>query len=162
MDFLMNELTWMGAGVLFILAELVVPGGIIVFLGLGCFVVAGALLLGLVDNWFDVVTLFFVASFVLLLLLRMVFMRYFSGDETKANTFELAEDVDQIVRVTETIGPGETVGQVELRGSLWRAQGDGREIAGGGYARVMARDNITLMVVPASEEDLARAELGSS
>ena len=162
MDFLMNELTWLGAGVLFVVAELVVPGGIIVFLGLGCFVVAGALFFGLVDNWFDVVTLFFVASFVLLLLLRMVFMRHFAGDETKANTFELAEDVDEIVRVTETIGPGEIVGQVELRGTPWRAQGDGREIADGGYVRVMARENITLMVVPASEADLARLELEGS
>ena len=59
--------------------ELIIPGGIIVFLGLGCFVVAGALFFGLVDNWFDVVTLFFVASFVLLLMLRMVFMRFFAG-----------------------------------------------------------------------------------
>ena len=162
MDFLINELVWLGAGVLLLLAELIIPGGIIVFLGLGCFVVAGALFFGLVDNWFDVVTLFFVASFVLLLMLRMVFMRFFGGDESRANTFELAEDVDQIVRVTETIGPGETVGQVELRGSFWRAQGDGREIAEGTFARVMSRENITLMVVPATEHDLARAEMGSS
>ncbi len=159
MDFLLNELMWLGAGVLLLLAELVIPGGIIVFLGLGCFVVAGALFFGLVDNWFDVITLYFVASFVLLLLLRMVFMRYFSGDESRSNTFELAEDVDQIVRVTEAIGPGESVGQVELRGSFWRAQGDGRELPAGSLARVMARENITLMVVPATEEDLARTEL---
>ena len=162
MDFLISELTWVIVGVLFVLAELVVPGGIIVFLGLGGFVVAAALFAGLIDTWFDAVTLFFVSSFVLLLLLRMFFMSYFSGDETKANTFELAEDIDQIVRVTATIGPGEIVGQVELRGSLWRAQGDGREISAEGFARVMARENITLMVVPASEDDLVRAEIQGS
>ena len=32
MDFLMNELVWLGAGVLLLLAELIIPGGIIVFL----------------------------------------------------------------------------------------------------------------------------------
>ena len=61
MDFLISELTWVIVGVLFVLAELVVPGGIIVFLGLGGFVVAAALFAGLIDTWFDAVTLFFVS-----------------------------------------------------------------------------------------------------
>ncbi len=159
MDMLVNPVLWIAIGVVLMVSELIIPGGVVVFLGAGAFVTAGALYLGLIEGGFNAVTLYFVSSLLLLLAIRGTFMRYFGGDESRANTFELSDDVDRIVEVTRTIGPADRVGQVLLRGSRWRALGDGREIPAGSHVRIMTRENITLMVVPVTDDEVERAAI---
>ncbi len=146
MDFLLNTSYWVIAAVLLILAELIVPGGIVIFLGIACLVVAAALALGLVTTWANVLTLWFISSLVLILLLRSIATKFAPGDSSITNTDELLDDLDATVRVVETIGPGEKAGRVEFRGSTWNAVSDGREIAEGLTAKIVSRDNITLVV----------------
>ena len=86
----MNVLTdptyWFIAGVLLVLAELIIPGGIVVFLGLGCLIVALAAYFGLVGTWMGACTLFFIASIAMILLLRQFAVKFVEGDSSQGNT----------------------------------------------------------------------------
>lgn len=149
MNFLMDPWVWLVIGAVVMLTELVIPGGVVFFLGAACVVVAGSLWLGLVDTWVEVMTLFFISSLVLVISLRFVVSKFAEGDSTVSNTEEILDEVDQLVEVLETIGPADAAGLVKFRGSQWRALGDGGVMSSGSTARIVSRDNITLLVEPA-------------
>ena len=46
MTYLLLPTLWLIAGIVLILAELIIPGGVVVFLGFACLVVALAVVLG--------------------------------------------------------------------------------------------------------------------
>ncbi|WP_417763398.1 NfeD family protein [Shewanella sp.] len=144
-----NSLFWWGiAGVLLMLAELIIPGGIVVFLGAACLVVAAALWLGLISGIAQAFTLWFIASIVLLLAFRQVTQRLVGGDSHVDNTDEELDIYNKIAVVKQTIGPGEQLGRVSFQGADWPALGDGSQIAAGSQVRVVCRDNIALVVEP--------------
>ena len=153
MDFLVNASDWLVVGVLLMLAEIIVPGGIVFFLGLASIIVAIAIWLGIVSSGTGALMSFIVGSMGLIIGLRGFMFRMAEGDSTKGNTIEILDDIDQVVTVISPIGRGDAEGLVCLRGSDWKAVGDGREIAAGESARIVSRENITLVVVPA-EGDL--------
>jgi membrane protein implicated in regulation of membrane protease activity len=130
------------------LMELVIPGGIIFFLGGGCLLVALALWSGLVTTWPAAMTLFFISSLLLAVSLRALFSQFVEGDSTTANTEEILDEIDSVVVVVEPIGPGRNAGVVSFRGTRWRALGDGSEMLADSRARVVARENTTIIVAP--------------
>jgi membrane protein implicated in regulation of membrane protease activity len=146
MELFLNIWFWLPLAVFFILAELILPGGIVVFLGLGALVVASAILFGLVENWASAITLWFISTLALIVMLRSVAMKFVGGDATVANTDETVDAFGEVVEVVETIGPGEKKGRVKFRGTEWQALGDGTEIEPGSKAKVVSQDNITLIV----------------
>lgn len=148
MDFLVNAFGWLVAGVLLMLAEIVIPGGVVFFLGLASVLVALTIWLGIVSTWTGALMTFMLASMALIIALRGLLSRMAGGDSTKGNTIEILDDIDEIVEVRTTIGPGDNEGLVSFRGTDWKAVGDGREIAAGERARIVSRENITLVVVP--------------
>jgi len=151
MEIILDPTGWIIAALVLMVAEFIVPGGIIFFLGAGCLIVAGALWLGLVTTWVNTLTLFFIASLALIISLRSFFTRFAGGDYSQANTEEIIDDLDEIAVVVELIGPGENVGTINFRGTTWRALGNGQEIAAGVKVKIVARDNITYIVEPAQE-----------
>ena len=72
MNFLLNPTAWLIIGALLMISELIVPGGIVFFLGAACAIVSGAIYFGLVTTWVDALTLFFVSSLFLIIALRAV------------------------------------------------------------------------------------------
>lgn len=152
MEFSNPILVWAVIGLVLMLAEIVVPGGIIVLLGAACLVVAGALGIGLVEGVVQSMTLWFISAIVLLLAFRQVTQRLVGGDSHVDNTDEAIELYNQIVRVKQTIGPGQTPGRVEFQGSEWPALGDGSIIEAGTEVRIICRENIVLVVEPISIE----------
>lgn len=148
MEFSNPILIWAVIGLLLMLAEIIVPGGIVILLGAACLLVAGAISIGLVDGIVQSLTLWFIASMVLLIGLRHITQRIVGGDAHVDNTDEAVDIYDQPAYVKETIGPGEIRGRVEFQGSDWPALGDGSEIAIGTKVRVICRENIALVVVP--------------
>ncbi len=148
MDILLNPLGWLVVGVVVMLLELIIPGGIVVFLGAACVIVAGAIYIGLVSTWSGALTLFFISSLGLVIILRSFISRFIEGDSTVANTEELLDDLDEFVEVIKTIGPADKAGMVKFKGTQWKALGDGQEIAIGSTARIVSRENITLLVKP--------------
>lgn len=146
-------LYWSAAGVLLMLAELIIPGGIVVFLGTACLIVAAALWLGLISGIAQAFTLWFIASIVLLLVFRQLTQKLVGGDSHVDNTDEELDIYNQIAEVKQTIGPGETLGRVTFQGTDWPALGDGSEITVGSQVRVVCRDNIALVVEPLANID---------
>ena len=143
---LMSPSLWLIAGATLMVAELIIPGGIVVFLGLGCLVVAAAITLGLVSSWVSAFTLFFISSLALILMLRSVVMRFAGGDYSRGNTIEILDEIGEPVTVVETIGPGTRVGRIEFRGTEWDALGDGSEILAGEQAQIVSRENVQYLV----------------
>ena len=146
MDFLINVWFWVILAAVLIAAELVLPGGIIIFLGIAGLIVAVSMQLGFVASWVNALTLWFVSSLVLVILLRGVAQKMVGGDSSVANTDEEVDALGEVVEVVETIGPGEAKGRVVFRAVGWSAVSDGTEISAGEKARIVSRDNITLVV----------------
>lgn len=137
---------WTGLGVLLMVAEIIIPGGIVVFLGLSSLIVAGSIQFGLIDGWVHALTLWFISSILLLLLFRNLTQKFVGGDESVDNTDEELDLFGKLVTVSETIGPGETKGRVEYQGTSWTALGDGSIIEAGSTVKIVCRDNISLVV----------------
>ncbi|WP_394176854.1 NfeD family protein [Thalassotalea litorea] len=141
-----NVLIWGGLGVLMMLLEIIIPGGIIIFLGISAVVVALTLQLGLIDHWVHAFTCWFILSLLLLLLFRNITQKMVGGDTRIDNTDEELDMFGAEVEVVETIGPGNQKGRVMFQGSSWTALGDGSEIKPGEAAKVICRENISLVV----------------
>ncbi|MCE9687596.1 NfeD family protein [Shewanella sp. AS16] len=147
-----SVMTWAALGAVLMLAELILPGGIVVLLGAACILVAGALGLGLVTGLAQSLTLWFIASIVLLLAFRQLTQKLVGGDAHVGNTDEELDIFNQLALVKEAIGPGEKSGRVEFHGVEWPALGDGSEIPVGASVRVICRENIALVVEPVQGE----------
>jgi membrane protein implicated in regulation of membrane protease activity len=146
MNILLLPYVWLVAGVVLVLAEIIIPGGVIIFLGLGCLVVAGAVALGIVTSGVNALTLFFVSSLFLVLTLRALFMRFAGGESSRGNINEILDDVGEEAPVIEAIGPGNSKGLIEYHGTRWQALGDGQLIEPGQHVRIVGRDNVVYIV----------------
>lgn len=127
---------WFLAGAVFLLAELALPGFVLLFFALGAFVASlAAYVFGLgVSGQFMV---FIAASLAGLALLRRMFLRVFRGRTHS----EVGEDVEpdlgdmgvgKAAVATRAMGPGKP-GEIKFRGSFWRAEsaeniGEGEDV----------------------------------
>lgn len=143
-------IVWATIGLILMLAEIVLPGGIVILLGAACLVVASALGIGVVEGLVQSLTLWFIASMVLLLSFRHITQRIVGGDAHVDNTDEAIDIYNQPALVKEAIGPGEKAGRVVFQGADWPALGDGSVIPVGTHVRVICRENIALVVEPLS------------
>lgn len=149
---LANPITvWVCLGIILMLAEIIIPGGIVILLGSACLIVAAALATGIIEGIAQSLTLWFIASMVLLLSFRHVTQQMVGGDSHVGNTDEELDLYNQIAVVKEAIGPGQQTGRIHCLGSDWTALGDGTEIKAGSKVRIICRENIALVVEPLLE-----------
>jgi membrane protein implicated in regulation of membrane protease activity len=149
---LANPITvWVCLGIILMLAEIIIPGGIVILLGSACLIVAVALATGIVEGIAQSLTLWFITSMVLLLSFRHVTQQMVGGDSHIGNTDEELDLYNQIAVVKEAIGPGQQTGRINCLGSDWTALGDGTEIKAGSKVRIICRENIALVVEPLLE-----------
>lgn len=137
---------WAMVGVILMAVELIIPGGIVFFLGGACLIVAGAWQLDLIQSWVSAMTLWFISSLVLLLSFRNVIQKMVGGDVSKANTEEDMEIYGKTAKVIETIGPGQKTGRIEFQDSSWMAMADGSVIEPGETVTIICHENISLVV----------------
>lgn len=155
MDFDPSLLTWAFfiGGMLLMLIEAVVPGGIAFFLGIGGVVVGGLRAFGLlVDPLSSVVTWVFLST-GLTIALRPLMLRFVQGDVSLAMTDEDAEAMGETVTVLEPVGP-ESPGRIRFRGASWDARTLQGRLPKGAEAQLLYRDNLTWVVEPADHADL--------
>jgi membrane protein implicated in regulation of membrane protease activity len=140
-------MTWLIGGGVLMLLELVVPGGIAFFLGLGAVLVALLLQLGLVDGWMQAFTTWFIGSLALILGLRGLVQKIFPAEIGKGNTDEDLDAYNQIVEVFERI-PAQGQGRIDFRGSTWAARNyhADRDLEKGSRVRIVYRDNLVWIV----------------
>lgn len=139
------ELIWFLAGLALILAEFAVPGVILVFFGMGAWVVALALWLGWIEAPGAQAVLFTIASVAFLFGLRRFVRGWFQGDTKDRDASLLEEFIGKEVVVSSDIPGGPAVGKVELKGTEWNAR-CATPLAKGARAVVVARDGLVLVV----------------
>lgn len=139
-------LIWFVVGLVFLVLELMAPGLIIVFFGIGAWIVAAICLLMPISVNMQLI-IFIVSSALVLLGLRNKFKTLFHGHTS--NIQNQSKDMEgdfigQRAVVKEKIIPHQS-GRVELNGTLWNADAS-EEIAVGESVHVVRRDNLLLKV----------------
>ena len=145
----MNDLAfsiWLGSGIFLMAIEFLVPGLVMVFVGLGALTVALGMQLGYIDEIPQQFTTFFISSIIYLLTLRFLVLRFVPSVTRKENIDEDEEVMGSIVEIVADINSGE-FGRVEHSGSTWQARAEGNQtILKGEQVKIIGRDNITWIV----------------
>jgi membrane protein implicated in regulation of membrane protease activity len=146
-------MVWFAGGVVLMLLEFVVPGGIAFFLGLGALLVGLCLQLGLIDGWLQAFTTWFIGSLALLFGLRGIVHKIVPAEVEHGKTDEDLDAYNQIVEVFERI-PAKGEGRIAFRDSTWIARNyhADRDLEKGSKVRIIFRDNLA-WVVEACEND---------
>jgi len=72
-----SELLWFVVGLVFMLAELALPGFVIIFFGIGAWVTAVCVALGIVDSFNGQLAIFLISSILTLVLFRKQGKKFF-------------------------------------------------------------------------------------
>ncbi len=145
MNFTAAAWLWLYLGAFLMLAEIVSPGFVIFFFGLGAVTVAGAkwLVPSMPLSW--QLALFSICSVIYLVVLRRYMKNLFLGDAQGSLGLK-GEYVGRIGRVVSAIRP-EVPGRIVLGDSEWSATA-GEPVDPGVEVRVVSRDNLTMRVEP--------------
>ena len=145
----MNNLAfslWLGSGIFLMAIEFLVPGLVMVFVGLGALTVALGMHLGYIDEIVQQFITFFISSIIYLLTLRFLVLRFVPSVTRKENIDEDEEVMGSIVELVADINSGE-FGRVEHSGSSWQARAEGDQtILKGEQVKIIGRENITWIV----------------
>ena len=143
-DFALN--LWLGSGIFLMATELLLPGLVMVFVGMGALTVAISMYFGYVDGYVYQLMIFFISSSIYLSTLRFLVLRFVPTDTQKENINEDDKVIGSIVEVVADIKSGE-FGRVEQSGSSWQARTEGDQtILKGEQVKIIGRNNITWMV----------------
>lgn len=142
-----SALIWFLVGLALLLAELAVPGLILLFFGVGAWVTALVFLAFEIS--FNVQLLVFLASSILsLVLLRRSLQQRWWQKRHSGN--ELTDEfLGRTCTVLVAIRPGPTGGKVQFKGTIWKALAN-VEIPAGQTVRIIGKDSIVLLVEPIS------------
>jgi membrane protein implicated in regulation of membrane protease activity len=137
---------WWIIGLIFVLLEFLLPGLVIVFLGLGAFVVAALLHFEIISGLFQELLTWFVSSIFFLVTLRFLVMMYYPSDTKKEDVNEDNEVIGTVVNLLEDISEKQK-GRIKHSDSTWPAASEnGKEIKAGEKVEIVGRDNLTWIV----------------
>lgn len=138
---------WFFASVLFIAAELVVPGQVAMGLGMGGLVVSLGLWLGLIESWPSAIVVWLFAAPPFVLAMRAVFHRFMPGEIETVSTDEDAPLMGRVVMVVDVNETG-TEGRVAFGDSSWPAISAEGRLEPGLPAQLLMRDGLYWVVKP--------------
>ncbi len=148
MDILLQFEIWIILAIIFSLAEIFVPGGILLNLGLSSLLIALGVQQKILDTWVITLTAWFFVASMMLFLVYYLTDKYFKGDQTIANSHEEVDVYGTEVNVIAQIGPGNAAGRIQFQGTTWSALGDGTLIQVGEKASIICKENISYIVEP--------------
>lgn len=129
-------LIWLGVGVAFIIAELAVPGFIVVFFGVGALIAGTTAFFG--SSIQVQLMVFGLSSVALILLFRKTMARTFAGSDAEHDEEETDHAIGRTAEVTEAIEPPHP-GRIKFQGSFWTARSaDAAPV--GSMVRIIKRD----------------------
>ena len=139
-------LFWFLIGLVFALAELAMPGFVVIFFGIGAWLVTVLVLVGVLPSFNGQMLVFLLTSIAALILFRKQGKKIFEGKVTARN-----QSVDDVVGekavVAVDIRPPQLDGKIELHGTLWTASAD-QIISKETIVEIVARNNLTCHVRP--------------
>ena len=145
------EIVWLVLGIVLILSEFLVPGLVVIFFGLGAVFVSLLVSLGWLPGLPGQLTAWALTSFLLIIVLRRQFRRWFPALESYTPFKEEEHWQDRPVEVLELITP-EREGRVRWQGTSWIALSDER-LEPGTLVKITGRDNLRLHVAGLVEEN---------
>ena len=146
-------LIWFLIGLALVLSEFMLPGIILVFFGVGAWIVSLTTWMGLTGGYTSQLLVFAISSILLLAMLRRWFRsKLFGHKDDEQDPFDNLDDLTgETVTVTSVIDPSSGDGKVEYKGAAWSARSD-MHLPAGSRAVVVAADGITLVVRPEPSE----------
>ena len=147
------EIIWAVVGIVLILAEFLVPGLVVVFLGMSALLVAIGIYLGWLVGWMNIMVFWFISSIFLIMTLRGLFARFAPGNIERPNVDEDLEAIGSIVEVVADVSEENENGRIYHRGTYWSAKAIGAKIRKGEKARLLSRQVGCWLVERVLEED---------
>ena len=144
---------WFGAGALLMLTEFLIPGLVVVFLGLGAMLVAVGRWLHLLEGEISSFTAWFIISLALVISLRQLLSRFVPAETSYQSPEEDLNAQGTVVEVLDAVDDQHSVGRIRFQGSSWPATCLEGRIASGDKARLLYRDNLVWVVEPADDSD---------
>jgi len=138
-------------GIVLMIIETLVPGGVSFFLGLSGIIVSALRWFGILESPMGSVITWLFTSVALILAIRPLLMKYWGGDSTYKLADEDVEAMDQVVEVIEDVNPHDSSGRIRFQGISWQAQTLEGKIEAGSKAKIRYRDNVTWIVEPMDE-----------
>jgi membrane protein implicated in regulation of membrane protease activity len=142
-----DSLFWFLLGIALMLLELLMPGFVVIFFGIGAIITAAITYFGLSGNLTVQIVIFLVTSIVSLVLFRRKWSASFKG--VVARKFKQGESIDNIIGkkavVKEDIIPGKLQGKVEFNGTMWDVECD-EHVKAGGVVEIIEQKNLKLKV----------------
>ena len=139
---------WLILGAVLVVGELAAPGLVVVFLGLGAWVVAGLAAAGIVTTPLGAFGVWAGTSLAMTLSLRGAAQKLLPSESSKTDVDEDAELEDTVVEVVTAIASGHSDGRVRLQGTTWAARALDEPIPAGGKARLLYRESLVWIVAP--------------
>ncbi|UCG28603.1 MAG: NfeD family protein [Bacteroidales bacterium] len=147
---LTTPVIWFLIGLVFLLLELIVPGLVIVFFGVGAWITALSCVFFDIDINIQIL-IFTVSSVLSLALLRNYLKRRFFKEDTNQEGSLDEEFIGKTAIVKTPIKPG-IQGKVSFKGTQWEAESD-QSIDEGTRVRITGKDSIILKVEPLKMEE---------
>ncbi|MGD9948481.1 MAG: NfeD family protein [Desulfobulbus sp.] len=142
-------LLWFLGGVLFLALELLLPGLIVFFFGLGAWCAALVLYL-LPMSLSSQLLVFLAASLLFLVLLRSTLKKVFLGRTLEKDAMDSSLPLAGTGEVIEDILPP-ALGKIKYGGSFWQASGK-QPFTKGSVVRVLEKKNLIIKVGPIDSE----------
>ena len=145
----MSALWWFLIGLGIMLVELALPGFVIIFFGIGAWITAFLVWVGVLDSLNAQLLAFVGASIVSLLALRGWLQRTLQGrvSDQELSETRLDDFIGHKAKVSVAISPDSTEGRVDFRGTGWAASAK-VAIPAEATIRIVSKDNLTLQVEP--------------
>jgi len=143
-------LTWIfiGGGILLMILEFVLPGGLALFLGFSGLSVGILRLLGIITGTGASVAAWLILSVALTIIIRPFIKKYLRPESFTKFADEDYEAMDQVAEVVETLRDDDSTGKIRFDGTIWRARSLEGEVKPGKRVRIRFRENTTWVVEP--------------
>jgi len=138
-------------GLILMIIETIIPGGVSFFLGVSGLIVGLLRWLGIMTDTATSVITWLATSVALILIMRPLLMKYWGGESSYKLADEDVEAMDQIVEVIEPVNADDHSGRIRFQGISWQAQTLEGQIPAGSKAKIRYRDNVTWIVEPVDE-----------
>lgn len=145
-----ETLTWIfiTGGIILMILEAILPGGVAFFLGISGLGVGILRYLGFLSDPFAATFAWLFSSVALTIAIRPFIRKYFKGERSYKFADEDFEAIDQIVDVVETVSDNDNKGRIRFQGISWQARTIDGQIPAGTRAKISYRDNTTWIVEP--------------
>lgn len=146
MQYLGNYVVWLVAGSLLVLLEFLIPGLVVIFLGMGALLTAGVLYLGWITDAYWLIVFFALSSIFMLATLRRLVVRFYPSDSERVEADEEKLVIGQKATSLTTITDFDFSGRIRFSGTTWTARSTHGEIPEGVAVEIVGRENIHFIV----------------